>query len=396
MKKQSLFSRLMQNSYLLFAFALVISLVVWIYMSFNSPSTETSFTIGDVPIQIELAEEARNLGLRVFTADDTTATVTVSGTRTVLGLVNENDLNVTAASGAATTTGNFTFPVTANKRSSRGNYQITGCTPSNINVTVDYLKESEFEIVDGIVFYVQDGYYGSSSLPYISEKLVKSRDVEAELVLLDEDNNEISQALLTLSVQKLKVTVNVMPEKKVSVVPDFINKPEGLVLTDNMMTVSPTELVLAGPAATLNSIDSVTLDPIDFTKIKNDKIVFEAQDIIIPENCKNISNYATAKVTLDLSGFSQKTFTVDRFVVEGLSKDYTSEITTKSITVTIIGPKEDLESISASQITGVIDTSNASGKTGSVEMPVTFRISGSNRVWAYGTYQANVTITKKK
>ncbi len=52
--------------------------------------------------------------------------------------------------------------------------------------------------------------------------------LEAELVLLDEDNNEISQALLTLSVQKLKVTVNVMPEKKVSVVPDFINKPEGL------------------------------------------------------------------------------------------------------------------------------------------------------------------------
>ncbi len=101
-------------------------------------------------------------------------------------------------------------------------------------------------------------------------------------------------------------------------------------------------------------------------------------------------------MTLDLSGFSQKTFTVDRFVVEGLSKDYTSEITTKSITVTIIGPKEDLESISASQITGVIDTSNASGKTGSVEMPVTFRISGSDRVWAYGTYQANVTITKKK
>lgn len=419
MKQHSLFSRLMQNSYFLFAFALIISLVIWLYMSFNSPSTETSFTIGDVPIQIELAEEARNLGLRVFTADDTTATVTVSGTRTVLGLVNENDLNVTAASGAATTTGNFTFPVTANKRSSRGNYQITGCTPSNINVTVDYLKETEFEIVDGIVFYVQDGYYGSSSLPYsrvlvsgpqtevskikkvvarasISEKLVKSRDVEAELVLLDEDNNEISQALLTLSVQKLKVTVNVMPEKKVAVVPDFINMPEGLVLSDDMMTVSPTELVLAGPATTLNSIDSVKLDEIDFTKIKNDKIVFEAQDIIIPENCKNISNYATAKVTLDLSSFSQKTFTVDQFVVEGLSKDYTSEITTKSINVTIIGQKDDLDSIAASQITGVIDTSNAAGKTGSVEMPVTFRITGSNRVWAYGTYQANVTIAKKK
>ena len=92
MKKQTFFGRWMQNSYLLFVFALVISLVVWVYMSFNSPNTETTFTIGDVPIQIELSEEARNQGLQAFTVDDPKATVTVSGNRTVLGLVNENDL----------------------------------------------------------------------------------------------------------------------------------------------------------------------------------------------------------------------------------------------------------------------------------------------------------------
>ena len=43
MKKQTFFGRWMQNSYLLFVFALVISLVVWVYMSFNSPNITTSF-----------------------------------------------------------------------------------------------------------------------------------------------------------------------------------------------------------------------------------------------------------------------------------------------------------------------------------------------------------------
>ena len=141
MKKQTFFGRWMQNSYLLFVFALVISLVVWVYMSFNSPNTETTFTIGDVPIQIELSEEARNQGLQAFTVDDPKATVTVSGNRTVLGLVNENDLSVTASAAAATTTGTFTLPVTANKRTARANFQITASTPSNINVMIDYLKD---------------------------------------------------------------------------------------------------------------------------------------------------------------------------------------------------------------------------------------------------------------
>lgn len=418
MKKQTFFGRWMQNSYLLFVFALVISLVVWVYMSFNSPNTETTFTIGDVPIQIELSEEARNQGLQAFTVDDPKATVTVSGNRTVLGLVNENDLSVTASAAAATTTGNFTLPVTANKRTARANFQITASTPSNINVMIDYLKDSEFEILDGITFYLEDGYYGTASLPYsrvivsgpqtevqkikkvvakanISNKLKKSTEVEAQLVLYDENNSEVSKKLLTLSIETIKATVNVMPEKNVPVEPVFVNKPEGLQLSSDQISVTPSELLLAGPESSLKSIKSVQLDAIDFSKVKNEKVGFDELGINIPENCKNISNYATAKVTLDLSKYKDKSFTVDNFIVEGLSDEYTSDVTSKSISVTLIGEQADLDKIKASQITAVIDTSNASGKTGSVEMPVTFRINGVNSCWAYGSYQANITITKK-
>ena len=96
--------------------------------------------------------------------------------------------------------------------------------------------------------------------------------------------------------------------------------------------------------------------------VKNEKIGFDELGINIPENCKNISNYATAKVTLDLSKYKDKSFTVDNFIVEGLSDEYTSDVTSKSISVTLIGEQADLDKIKASQITAVIDTSNASGK----------------------------------
>ena len=418
MKKQSLFGRWMQKNYVLFLFAMLVSLVIWIYMSFNSSDVNTTFTINDVPVQTELSDESRNLGLQVFTADDPKATVTVSGNRTVLGLLNEDDITVTASAGSINSVGNYTLPVSAAKRTSRSNFEIKSYSPSTLSVTIDYFKESEFQIQDGVVFYLEEGYYGSTSMSHstvkisgpqtdvlkikkvvakasVSNKLNKSTEVDADLVLLDENNNEISKKMLDMSTESVKATVTVLPEKTVKVEPVFVNKPEGLTITDDMITISPTDLLIAGPADTLKKMESVQLEPIDFSSIRNEKVDFDNLGIKIPENCKSINNYTAAKVSLDLSGLSSKSFTVDKFKVEGLSDDYTSTVTSKSIDVTVIGSKSDLDKLSASQITAVIDTSDSSGKTGSVEMPVTFRFSGTTSCWAYGKYQANITITKK-
>lgn len=418
MKKQSLLQRWLQNGYVLFAFALVISLVIWIYMSFNSPNIDTTFTLGDIPIQVELSKDTTALGLQVFTAGEPKATVTVSGNRTVLGMVDEKDVIVTAAASSINSSGNFTIPVSATKRTNSSNFQITSSTPTSVNITVDYLKESDFPIQDGVVYYVEDGYYGTSSLEYssvtisgpqteilkikkvvakasISGKLKESRETDATIVLLDENDNELSKKLLKLSVETLKANVTVLPEKTVKIEPVFINKPEGLELTSDMISITPSELLLAGPEDTLKTISSVQLEPIDFATVRNQKLDFDNLGINIPENCKSISNSSTAKVTLNFSSFMSKTFTVEKFTVEGLGSSYTSEVTSKSIDVTVIGSKTDIEKLTASQITAVIDTSTASGKTGSVEMPVSFRFSGVTSCWAYGSYQANVTINKK-
>ena len=81
--------------------------------------------------------------------------------------------------------------------------------------------------------------------------------------------------------------------------------------------------------------------------------------------------------------------------MDGLSKEYKAEVTQKSISVTIIGPKEEIDSLSASDITAVIDTSNSKGITGSVQMPVTFKCDLAKSCWAYGDYKANLTISEK-
>ena len=409
----------MEKNYVMFIISVVISIAIWIYISMGA-SNDTTLTVSNIPIQVELSDSALDLGLQIFTDDTPAASVTVTGNRAVLGSVNESDFTVTASANSVTSTGNFTLPVSAVKSTPSDNFQITKLSPSSINVYVDYFRESSFAIQDNIIYDVAEGYYATTSMPYnsitisgpqteiskikkvyasakLSQKLTEPGviDTDANIVLYDENDNELPTKLLAMSFKKMTARVTVLPEKTVSLKPVFINKPSGLKLDSDMLTINPSEILIAGPSDTLDNLRSVSLEAIDFSTLSNKKTTFDSLAIVIPEGCKNLSSSSGAKVTLDLSSLSSKNFEVDNFKVEGLSDEYTSEVTSRSITVTIIGSKEQLDKLSADNITAVIDTKDAKGKVGSVQMPVAFVITGADSCWAYGTYQANLFISEK-
>ena len=417
-KKKFSLNKLMMNNKFLLVFSLLISLTIWVYMSYGN-SSDTNVTLSNIPIQIELSDEARNSGLQIFSGAEQTASITVTGSRATLGSVTESDVTVTAAANTISSSGSYTLPVSATKTNPSSNFQLTSTVvPSTINVVVDYLRESTFQIQENVVYKVADGYYASTSLATksivisgpqteiskidkvsaiaeISGTLTDSSTTDANIVLYDKDGNEMSTDLLTMDFKTVKATVSVLPEKTVDVKLKFTNKPDGLEITDDMVSIEPSSILLAGSKDILDKTDYVNLEVIDFSNLKNEKVTFDALGIDIPSDCKNISNSTTAKVTLDLSGLSSKKFTVDNFTVKGLSDKYSSEVTQKSISVAVIGPESQIDDLDSDSITGVIDVSNSNGTTGSVQMPVSFKFSGADSCWAYGTYKANLTITEK-
>lgn len=410
---------LMQNNKFVFALAFLISLSIWLYSSLGSNS-DTNVTISDIPIQIELSDEARNSGLQIFSGNEQTASITVTGSRSVLGSINQSDITVTAAANSINSSGSYDLNVSASKTNPTANFQITSAVvPSQIRVVVDYFRESTFKILDNhIVYKVADGYYGFTSLSSksvvisgpqteiskidkvyavadINGTLKDSYETEAKIVLYDKNNNQLSTELLTMDIDTVKATVTVMPEKTVSVNPTYENKPSGLKITDDMISIEPSSILLAGPSDILDKTDSVSLESIDFSTLKAEKKTFDSLGIDIPTDCKNLSNSTSAKVVIDLSSMSSKTFKVDKFTVSGLDSGYKAEVTQNSITVTVIGPKSQLDELTASDITAVIDTSNSKGTTGSVQMPVDFKLGNADSCWVYGNYKANLTISEK-
>lgn len=419
MKKKKLsLNKLFQNNKFLIILSLVISTITWVYMSMGT-TNDTSVTISNIPIQIELPDQLVNNGLQVFSDTEQTATVTVTGSRAVLGSISTKDITVTAATNGIDSAGTYQISLSAVKTNPSANFQIISTvTPSNVNVIVDYLRETSFPIQENVVYKVADGYYASTSLASKNitvsgpqteiAKIAKvsasaeldgilddSTSATADILLYDKSGNRISTDLLKMEFGTVEASISVLPEKTVKVVPEFMNKPEGLNLGDDMLSVEPSEILLAGPKKVFDNTKSIKLESIDFATLSNKRYEYNDQGINIPTDCKNISNSTAAKVVLDLSSLSKKTYTVDSFKVSGLSSEYKADVTQTNMSVTVIGSKKELENLKSSDIECIIDTSDQSGTVGSVQMPVTFKLKGTSTCWVSGSYKANITISEK-
>ena len=419
MKKKKLsLNKLFQNNKFLIILSLVISTITWVYMSMGT-TNDTSVTISNIPILIELPDQLVNNGLQVFSDTEQTATVTVTGSRAILGSISTKDITVTAATNGIDSAGTYQISLSAVKTNPSANFQIISTvTPSNVNVIVDYLRETSFPIQENVVYKVADGYYASTSLASKNitvsgpqteiAKIAKvsasaeldgilddSTSATADILLYDKSGNRISTDLLKMEFGTVEASISVLPEKTVKVVPEFMNKPEGLNLGDDMLSVEPSEILLAGPKKVLDNTKSIKLESIDFATLSNKRYEYNDQGINIPTDCKNISNSTAAKVVLDLSSLSKKTYTVDSFKVSGLSSEYKADVTQTNMSVTVIGSKKELENLKSSDIECIIDTSDQSGTVGSVQMPVTFKLKGTSTCWVSGSYKANITISEK-
>lgn len=411
-------SKVFRSNKFVFIVSFLVAVVIWIVMSIDA-SSETTRTITDIPISIALSSDAQESGLRIFSGADEKASVTVTGSRVALGGISKEDIAVSAqTANTINTPGNHYLSLTATKVNVGDQFSITSQpSPAVITVYVDYYREKEFNITDQVIYQVEKDYYASTNLSAttvtvsgpqdeiskidsvsVSDRIqgVLTSDVKTTLPvkLYDSSGYEISSNLITMSVNEVDVTISVLPEKTISVKPVYKNAPSGINISE-YVSIDPSEILVAGPKTVIDNISEVSLEDIDFSKINNIAQTLEL-GVIMPEGCRNLSNRNIAEVSLDFSSMSRKAVRISDFSVERLSSNYTASVTTQSLDVIVIGPKEQLDEVDATDIRATIDASTLYGTTGSTSIPVSIKISGNNGCWVFGSYQANVTISEKK
>lgn len=412
-------SKLFRNDKFLIVFAFVVSCILWFVFSQNSDE-ETTTVVPDIPINIELSQEAIDNGYEIFSKSAETASVRISGNKITVGTINPDDILVSAQMGLVDAPNSYsTLQLTARQNSNKTNYTILSVDPSIVNVYVDKRRSVDFKIRDDVNYnYTVDSTYYAGTPSYsvdtitvsgpetevqkidtvaiigeLSGELQSTTQFQADVVLYDQYGEAINSDLITVSTKSVEVTITVLPEKEVPIKPTFTNVPSGIDV-DSIVTVEPSSIIVAGPQTSLTTLPEINLPEIDFSDINPTEDNDFSLEIDLPSDCRNISNQSTAKVTIDLSGYSTTSITVRDFTFRNVADGTNVSATTTDLEVLVAGPQDYIANLTGDDITATIDLrSMGTDFEGSTEIPVTITFD-NEYCWAYGDYSINVNVTK--
>lgn len=439
-KKKTLTQRLFSSNIALLILAFILSFVSWFVVSSVSDNNIRETVIENVPVTITISdsnytyflskntpstqdEESTDNEIRPF------ASVKVEGNPFALGSLKPQNIKLTGtidqSESSLLTPQEYKVSLTS-ELVDTVNVNIKSTDPSTFTVFVDKKSSKTFDIQNEVtVQNVNDDQYVNTTLSpetvditgpetIVSQidsvkvigKMNQDTTVMKSLLLFDENDNEIDDTYLKTEFDKVEVTSTGLNKKKVTLKASLTGAPKDI---DVVPTVSPENVLIAGPDDKLNDLTTIDIGTIDYSELTNTSNTI-VKNIVLPEkysDCKIISDKdneqppSTAKVNVDLHAYEgNKDLSVN---IEYKKDGYYIEFIPSYINVTVCGDEEEVDSIKASDITVTPDFSNKLddlevGKTVSLQnIPLKLSISDDyKKSWIYGKYTVEVKVTKIK
>ncbi len=416
--------QLFYNEKFIALFSVVLAVMIWVTITSSSDGPEVTTSITDVPINIELSQNAKDKGLNVYYPQAITqGSVNVKGNSLALSKLSNTDLYLTAPKASSIIEkGTYELELVAKSNSSTTGYTIDQDTLSvkYITILVDTQQELEFPVKDNIKYKVDSQYFVSSveilpenitisgpesimqkisyiQVDYNINKILKQTEsFTAPISIYDSNSNILSKSdeeLLNISHTQVKVSLHVLKRINLPIKANFINQPSGFDYS-SMVSLEKSDIDIACSENLVGNLSEVQLSPIDFSKIGQNDKVFE-QELILADGCKNLSEKDTIKVTLNIGNIIFKDFIVTNFNAMNTSDSISVNIITKELKITVVGTKDQVTSLKSSDIIAQLDFKDKNSFIGSTQIPVSFSIPSKNMCWVNGDYKVNVTIKNK-
>jgi len=414
---------ILDNNSFIMAIAIVVSVVAWMVVSYSG-NTAITTTIRDVKVVIEAADAnlQRYDLVAIGDVDDLTVDIEVTGPRATVGNMDKDELIVNARLNNVTGAGEYDLPLEVQDTKNRS-IEYGAVRPDTVKVRFDRMITRTLPIkleMSGVT--IPDGYLMDEEHVYptevqvsgpsteidsiktanvtlaFDEPLTKSIDRDINVVLRDEYGSAVDSPYFTFNNSKVRVSVPVLKKKTVPVKFEYVNVPSGFNTEVLKYSLSPTEVEIAGPEDKLSTFNEIHLDYIDIRNLAPDVNFFYA--INLPDNFISVDGTSDANLRFNPEGFDYRDFSIDseRIRVINVSDDYEVTIQSKSIPgVTVYGPAEDLELVTAKDLVAQVDMGQIDYKLGQVTVPVEIILNDNETCWAYGThYTVRATIKAKQ
>ena len=402
----------------------------------QNPIREKVFTDVTATISIEnTTVSASGLGV-VTDISSKKFTVTLSGPNYIVSTLTKNDFFLSADVSDVTSAGTYSLQVYGNRNSSVTGYTFKSITPSTVNVRFDFMDTKELLIkpkligasaAEGLV--AEDPVVTNTdqstltvkgprttiekiaiaeSYAEVNDTLSVTQTFDSYIVLKDKDSNilyrytpegdvvdgqgqTVTDSYLTLSFKSLKVTQPISKKATLPVVAVFTNMPEGMTESDIPYSIDVSEVTVIGTPDVVDSMENVALSPIDMTQVSLSSNVFEVS-AALKDGVKLSEKIEYFTVTVDLSDYAEKTFTVNRNQVKykDLDSKYTASLDKNIKNVTICGKKGIIAELNASDLYAIVDLSDKT--PGKFTMEVVFTSDLYTNIWQVGKSNIDITI----
>ncbi len=410
--------KLLDNKRFTIPFSIFLSFVLWLVIV-NSQNPIKERSIADLSVNVNLENTfASENGMSMITDISTQKfTVTVRGATYAVSALKGDEITLFASAASVDAPGEYNLDVVASKNNTMSNFEILSVTPATVKVSFDYIDTKEFIIKpkaegvtakegliaeNGIVSGTENDTLTISgprsvmnkidsvvALTKVNKTLSVSETFDADIVLYDVDGKEISLENLTLSVQKVKVTVPISKTKKVPVKVDFSNLPDNFDKSSIAYTINYSEVMVIGKPETVDKTNSITLSPIDIRTINpvSNTATVTAK---LPEGVRLVDNIEAFEVQFDIKKYEIKTVNVTEVKYVGLGKGLKTGGAVEIKNVKICGPRLVIRKLNSDDVYAEINLSDKIAGQHSVEVAIKFK--DKSNVWAIGTYTTNVTI----
>lgn len=396
--------------------ALPTAFILWIYVV-TTVTPETTQTIYNIPVTVEGTIALEERGLMVTSDTGSTVNLELNGSRVSLSKLDAGNIRVAVDVSKITEAGDYTmsYSVYYPDTVTGSEINITQRTPEKVSITVSNVETKSVPVRFDWDGKVQDGYlFDAENVTMdITEITLTGPDyevapVEAAVVsydvskltdttvetcayeLQDAQGNRLEVSDLTrTSADTVSVTLPILRYKDLTL--RVTLKPGGGATADNAtVTIDPDKIRVTGSASVLEELDDeFVIGMIDLAEISSgDTRTFP---LTLPAGVNNTSGVEQATVTIHLTGLDTKDITVSNVEVINVPSGYEAEVTTKNITVTLRGAKQDLTALTEEDVHITVDLSSYK-QSGAFTVPATVTVDGIPNVGVVGSVNVGVSL----
>ena len=386
----------MKNKALKILLAAIVAIGLWLYV-ITVVSPESEKTYYDIPVVMQNKDILTERGLMVV-SEDPNVTLTLKSDRATLNDLNESNINVLInlanieQPGTHSLSYNIAYPGNVNPTEvavqSSSTDMITLKVENRVRkvipVVLDY---GESSVPEGYIADIENAQLNNTGIEVIGpgsimeniEKAVISVDLtgqtksvvgEYQYTLCDDQDNPVdTKNLVTTNVDVVSLLVKVEKVKEIALNVDIISG--GGVTKDNCaITLDTTQIQISGSEAILEDLDSLTLGVINLGEITESQTL--TFPIELPEGVTNQTGVEQVTVDIQLPDLKMRTFKVTSISAANVPTGLQVDIITKALQVTVRGPAKLVDQMKATDISVIVNLSEAQAGTVTMKGDVVF------------------------